>query len=84
MLFKISLVLLSAWLPGVLGLYSIGSLHHALLLGGLMLMLLSFARGRDAALRRARETSENAGEAPLAKSAEAGKRNQTPARLAKR
>ena len=53
MLFKISLVLLSLWLIGVVGVYNVGDLVHVLLLVGLMLLLLAFLRARDAAARRA-------------------------------
>jgi hypothetical protein len=53
MLFKVSFVLLIAWLLGVLGLYGVGDLVHVLLLVGLMLLLLAFLRARDAAVRRA-------------------------------
>jgi hypothetical protein len=49
MLFKIALVLLVAWVAGTLGIYDIGEAVHALLLAGLLLVLLSFARARDAA-----------------------------------
>jgi hypothetical protein len=52
MLFKTALVLLVAWLLGVLGVYSVGQLVHLLLLGGLMLLLLAFLKARDAAARR--------------------------------
>jgi hypothetical protein len=48
MLFKTALVLLIAWLLGVLGVYTIGQLVHVLLLVGLMLLLLSTARALDA------------------------------------
>lgn len=53
MLFKAALVLLVAWLLGVLGVYSVGDLVHVLLLIGLMLLLLAFLRAREAAVRRA-------------------------------
>jgi len=53
MLFKIALVLLAAWLLGVVGLYRVGDLVHGLLLIGLMLLLLAFLRARDAAVKRA-------------------------------
>jgi hypothetical protein len=53
MLFKVAFVLLIAWLLGVLGVYRVGDLVHVLLLVGLMLLLLAFARARDAAVRRA-------------------------------
>ena len=53
MLFKIALVLLAAWLLGLVGLYNIGDLVHVLLLVGLLLLLLAFLRARDAAERRA-------------------------------
>ena len=52
MLFKIALVLLLAWLLGVLGLYRVGDLVHVLLLAGLMMLLLAFLRARDAAASR--------------------------------
>ena len=52
MLLKIALVLLAAWFPGVLGVYSVGGLVDVLLLVGLMLLLLAFLRTRDAAMRR--------------------------------
>jgi hypothetical protein len=53
MLFKIALVLLAAWLLGVLGVYRAGDIVHVLLLVGLMLLLLAFLRARDAGVRRA-------------------------------
>ena len=52
MLFKTALVLLVAWLLGVLGVYRLGELVHLLLLVGLMLLLLAFLKARDAAARR--------------------------------
>jgi hypothetical protein len=52
MLLKIAFVLLSAWLLGVLGLYSIGDLVHVLLLVGLMLLLLGTLKAREAATAR--------------------------------
>ena len=53
MLFKTALVLLAAWFLGVLGVYTVGNLVHVLLLIGLLLLLLAFVKGRDAALRGA-------------------------------
>ena len=63
MLFKVALVLLAAWLVGVLGVYDVGDLVHVLLLVGLMLLLLAFLQAREAAVRRAsvRLTSLEAG-----------------------
>lgn len=55
MLFTVALILLAAWLLGVLGLYAAGDAVHVLLLIGLMLLLLSFLRARDAAAYRAPE-----------------------------
>ena len=55
MLLKTALVLLIAWLLGVLGLYRIGDLVHGLLLVGLMLFLLGALKARDAAAARARD-----------------------------
>jgi hypothetical protein len=49
MLLKVAIVLLLAWLAGVIGLYHIGDLVHGLLLVGLMLLLLGGLRARDAA-----------------------------------
>jgi hypothetical protein len=53
MLFKIALVLLTAWVLDLVGVYNVGDLVHVLLLIGLMLLLLAFLRARDAAGRRA-------------------------------
>ena len=55
MLLKIAMVLLAAWLFGVLGVYSIGDLVHVLLLVGGLLLLLGLLRARDAAIAAARE-----------------------------
>lgn len=52
MLFKIALVLLIAWLLGLIGVYRVGDVVHVLLLVGLMLLLLAFLRARDAVVRR--------------------------------
>jgi hypothetical protein len=49
MLLKCGLVLVVAWLLGVLGLYRLGQAVHILLLVGLMLLLLGFLKARDAA-----------------------------------
>jgi hypothetical protein len=48
-LLKAALLLLIAWLLGILGVYSIGSLVHVLLLVGLMLLLLGMLKARDEA-----------------------------------
>jgi hypothetical membrane protein len=53
MLFGIALVLLAAWVLGLVGVYNVGDLVHVLLLVGLMLLLLAFLRARDAAVRGA-------------------------------
>ena len=53
MLFKPALVLLTAWVLGLVGLYDAGDLVHVLLLIGLMLLMLALLKGRDAAVRRA-------------------------------
>jgi hypothetical protein len=61
--FKTALALLIAWLPGILGVYTIGQRVHVLLLVGLMLWLLSTARALEE--RRGIEThSEQPGEPP--------------------
>lgn len=52
MLLKSAFVLLIAWLCGVLGLYRMGDLVHALLLIGLLLLLLGALKARDAAAAR--------------------------------
>jgi hypothetical protein len=49
MLLKIALMLLAAWLLGMMGLYRVGELVHMLLLAGLMLLLLAFLKARDGA-----------------------------------
>jgi hypothetical protein len=58
MLFTLALMLLAAWLLGVLGRYAAGDAVHVLLLTGLLL-LLSFLRSRDAAVRRATDGPSN-------------------------
>jgi len=52
MLLKSAFVLLIAWLFGVLGLFRMGELVHALLLIGLLLLLLGGLKARDAAAAR--------------------------------
>jgi Family of unknown function (DUF5670) len=52
MLFTIAFVLLAAWLLGLVGVYNVGDIFHALFLVGMMLFLLALLRARDAALRR--------------------------------
>ena len=49
MLLKAALLLLVAWLVGVVGVYDVGSLVHVSLLVGLMLLLLALLKARDAA-----------------------------------
>jgi hypothetical protein len=48
-LLRVALLLLLAWLLGIIGLYDVGSLVHVLLLVGLMLLLLGILKGRFAA-----------------------------------
>jgi hypothetical protein len=52
MLLKIALVLLIVWALGVGGVYAIGQIVHVLLLVGLLLLLLSFAKAHEAATHR--------------------------------
>jgi hypothetical protein len=49
MLFTIALVLLAAWLLGIIGVYRVGDAVHVLLLVGLMLLLFAFLKARDGA-----------------------------------
>jgi hypothetical protein len=49
MLLKAALLLLIAWLLGVLGVYNAGQLVHILLFAGLMLLLFGVLKARDAA-----------------------------------
>jgi hypothetical protein len=60
MLLKIAMVLLAAWLLGVLGVYRVGDVVHVLLLVSLMLLLLGLLRARDAAIAAAREVNQPA------------------------
>jgi len=53
MLFTISLVLLTIWLLGVVGVYGVGEIVHVLLLVGLLLLMVAFLKAREAAVRRA-------------------------------
>ena len=52
MLLKAALVVLVLWLAGVAGVYEGGSLVHALLLAGLMMLLIGALKARDAAIDR--------------------------------
>ena len=52
MLFKVALALLVAWGLGIAGVYTAGQIVHVLLLVGLLLLLLSFAKAHEAATRR--------------------------------
>jgi len=51
MLLKAALALLFVWLLGVAGIFVVGTIIHVLLLFGLMLLLLGFLKGHDAAAR---------------------------------
>jgi hypothetical protein len=51
MLFKVALGLLVVWGLGIAGVYAAGQIVHVLLLVGLLLLLLSFAKAHDAASR---------------------------------
>jgi hypothetical protein len=53
MLFKTALVLLVAWVIGVLTIDRAGDIVHVPLFVGVGLLLLAFLRARDAAMRRA-------------------------------
>ena len=59
MLIIIACVLLTAWLLGVLGLYSIGDLVHVLLLVGLMLLLLGVLKARETATARGTDVGKS-------------------------
>ena len=50
MLFRAALLLLAAWVAGILGVFRVGEIVHVLLLIGLLLLLLGFMKARDAAL----------------------------------
>ena len=52
MLFKVALVILGAWLLGLVGVFDERGFTHVPLLVGLMLVLLAVLRARDAAMRR--------------------------------
>src|SRR5688572_11586345 len=52
MLFTIALALLVVWGLGIAGVYAVGQIVHVLLLIGLMLLLLSFAKAHETATRR--------------------------------
>jgi thiamine transporter ThiT len=59
MLAAVALVLLLAWVLGIVGAYDVGDLVHVLLLVALWLFLLAFATGREAAVH-----SKGAGDQP--------------------
>ena len=50
--FKTALVLLMAWLLGVLGVFDVGQAVHVLLLVGLLFLLLAATKGGDTAVSR--------------------------------
>ena len=50
MLLTIAVILLIAWLLGIVGVYTVGSFIHALLVIALVLFVLSFLSGRRATL----------------------------------
>ena len=56
MLFKSALIVLVTWLLGVLFFRSVGDVVHVPLLVGLALLLLSFLRAREDAIRRVTES----------------------------
>jgi uncharacterized membrane protein len=49
MLLQVAVLLLIAWLLGIVGLYNLGTLVHVLPLVGLMLLFLGVLKARDAA-----------------------------------
>ena len=49
MLLKAAFLLFGAWLLGIVGVYELGQFEHVLLLIGLMLLLVSVLKSRDAA-----------------------------------
>lgn len=59
-LLKVALLLLAVWLVGALGLYEAGSLVHALLLVGLLMLLLGGLKARDAMRRQDVDSADNA------------------------
>lgn len=46
MLYTIAVILLVAWLLGIVGIYTIGSFVHALLVVALVLFVVGLLRGR--------------------------------------
>ena len=46
MLYTIAVILLVAWLLGLVGLYTVGSLVHVLLVAALVLFVLGLLNGR--------------------------------------
>jgi hypothetical protein len=46
MLYTIAVILLVAWLLGVVGLYTVGSLVHVLLVAAIVLFVLGLLNGR--------------------------------------
>jgi hypothetical protein len=52
MLLKLALALLVLWALGIAGVYAVGQIVHVLLLVGLLLLLLSFAKAHDALTHR--------------------------------
>lgn len=59
MVFKVACVLLLLWLVGLFAIEQAGDLIHVLLLIGLMLLLVSFLKAREAAIQRARSDASD-------------------------
>lgn len=57
MLLNAALLLLIAWLLGIVGVYDVGGLVHVWLLVGLMLLLLGMLKARDTAASRLTDSS---------------------------
>ena len=64
MLTKLGLALLLLWIVSQVGPYQVGSLGHLLLLLGLLLLLLGFAKARDSATRGGSTESRHTEQAP--------------------
>ena len=60
MFFKTALVLLTAWLLGVLGVFDVGQAVHVLLLIGLLFLLLAATKRGDGAVNA--DTKPKAGD----------------------
>lgn len=64
MLFAIGIGLLVVWAIAVAGPFALGEIVHGVLLVGLLLLLIAFAKARDAAAAEEQRARKRSGDTP--------------------